>query len=83
MTRGDANRREFLKVAAGTTAAAAALTQQPRRAIAAGITPGQKAALSGIDGAFQKAVDANRVPGVVAMAATDKGIIYDTAIHRR
>ena len=83
MTPSDANRRQFLKVAAGTTAAAAALTQLPRRAAAAGVTSGQKAALTGIDGAFQRAVDANKVPGVVAMAATDKGIIFDTAVGYR
>ena len=82
MTRGEANRREFLKVATGATAASAALVNSPRRAAAA-VSPGQKSALVGIDDAFQKAVDGKRVPGVVAMAATDKGIIYDTAIGYR
>src|SRR4051794_16955124 len=82
MTLAEANRRDFLKVAVGSSAAVA-LIDRPHHAIAAEITAGQRAALSGIDDAFQKAVDAHKVPGVVAMAATDKGIIYDTAIGHR
>ena len=69
MTPREAKRRDFLKVVAGTAAASAVLTVPPRHAAAAEITAGQKGALKGIDSAFQQAVDAGKIPGVVAMAA--------------
>jgi CubicO group peptidase (beta-lactamase class C family) len=36
-----------------------------------------------IDGALRQAVDAKDVPGVVAMAATDKGLLYEGAFGTR
>ena len=36
-----------------------------------------------IDGALRQAVDAQDVPGVVAMAATDKGLLYEGAFGTR
>ena len=83
MTPREAKRRDFLKVVAGTAAASAVLTVPPRHAAAAEITAGQKGAFKGIDSAFQQAVDAGKIPGVVAMAATDKGVIFDTAVGYR
>mgnify|MGYP000187384955 CR=1 FL=1 len=83
MTPREAKRRDFLKVMTGSAAACAALAYPQRRTAAAEITAGRKGALKGIDGAFQQAVDAGRIPGVVAMAATDKGIIFDTAVGYR
>ena len=34
-------------------------------------------ALSRVDAALRSAVDAGEVPGVVAMAATDRGLLYE------
>ena len=36
-----------------------------------------------IDGVLRQAVDAKEVPGVVAMAATDKGVLYEGAFGPR
>jgi len=36
-----------------------------------------------IDGVLKQAVDAKEVPGVVAMAATDKGVLYEGAFGQR
>lgn len=83
MTNSHGNRRGFLKAVGGATAASVALARTPRLARATEISSGQRAALVGIDDAFQRAVDGHKIPGVVAMAATDKGVIYDTAIGYR
>jgi len=40
-------------------------------------------ALSRVDAALRSAVDAGEVPGVVAMAATDRGLLYEGAFGRR
>src|SRR5215212_8778672 len=57
---------------------------KPGPAAAAGeASPGRRAALVGIDDAFQRAVDGQKVPGVVAMAATDKGVVYESAVGFR
>jgi CubicO group peptidase (beta-lactamase class C family) len=40
-------------------------------------------ALSRVDAALHSAVDAGEVPGVVAMAATDRGLLYEGAFGRR
>ena len=39
--------------------------------------------LKGVDTAFSKAVESKAMPGIVAMAATDKGVIYEGAFGRR
>ena len=84
MTRNEPSRRDFLRIAsAGATVASVAVASRPHRAAADELKPGQRQALVGIDDAFQKAVDAGKVPGAVAMAATDKGILYETAIGYR
>ena len=40
-------------------------------------------ALPRVDAALRSAVDAGEVPGVVAMAATDRGLLYEGAFGRR
>jgi CubicO group peptidase (beta-lactamase class C family) len=40
-------------------------------------------ALPQVDAALRSAVDAGEVPGVVAMAATDRGLLYEGAFGRR
>jgi methyl acetate hydrolase len=69
------NRRDVLKNAAAVTAAAS-LGASIWRAAAAQ-THVQ------IDAVLRRAVEAKEVPGVVAMAATDKGILYEGAFGTR
>ena len=62
-------RRDLFRVALATTLGAAAASGPTRaRAADTGMVR------TGIDGALRRAVDAREVPGVVAMAATDKGV---------
>ena len=70
------SRRDVLKGAA-VVAAVAAL---PRRASAQGSVMQSRAA---IDSLLRQAVAARDVPGVVAMAATDKGLLYEGAFGPR
>jgi CubicO group peptidase (beta-lactamase class C family) len=39
--------------------------------------------LGNVDQAFRRATDARQIPGVVAMAATDKEVIYQAAFGKR
>lgn len=39
--------------------------------------------LKGIDAILRRAVDANAMPGIVAVAATDKGVLYEGAFGKR
>jgi methyl acetate hydrolase len=79
MTSTPLSRRDMLK---GTVALAAALsvgvdtTRRSRRAVAQESTSLPRAR---IDGSLRQAVEAQDVPGVVAMAATDKGLLYEGA----
>src|SRR5256884_9103573 len=41
------------------------------------------ATLKNVDPSFQQAVESKKMPGVVAMAATDKGVLYEGAFGRR
>jgi CubicO group peptidase (beta-lactamase class C family) len=70
------SRRDVLK---GATAAAA-LVSSPRVARAQTTTQQAK---TRIDPVLKQAVDARDVPGVVAMAATDKGVLYECALGPR
>ena len=70
------SRREVLKGAAVVAAAASF----PRRAAAQEST---MQARTRIDSVLKQAVDARDVPGVVAMAATDKGVLYEGAFGPR
>jgi CubicO group peptidase (beta-lactamase class C family) len=67
-------RRDVLKAAVAATAAASIAV------------PGRRAhaqAARQIDGVLRQATDAREVPGVVAMAATDKGVLYEGAFGAR
>ena len=81
MTTIPPSRRDVLKGAAALAAAAAvgATTPRPARAQAGAMSPGS----ARIDGVLRQAVDAREVPGVVAMAATDKGLLYEGAFGTR
>ena len=70
------SRRDVLKGAAAVAAVAAL----PRRASAQGSV---MQARTRIDSVLKQAVDARDVPGVVAMAATDKGVLYEGAFGPR
>jgi methyl acetate hydrolase len=80
MANRQPSRRDILKTAAGLTAAA---SLGAGGAQAAGITHHGLVTRSQIDAALQRAVDAREVPGVVAMAASDKGLIYEGAFGVR
>ena len=81
MTTIPPSRRDVLKGAAALAAAAAvgATTPRPARAQAGAMSGGS----ARIDGVLRQAVDAREVPGVVAMAATDKGLLYEGAFGTR
>jgi methyl acetate hydrolase len=73
------SRREVLMTATALTAAASVGGAAPARAqVAAHGAPHAR-----IDAVLRAAVDAKEVPGVVAMAATDKGLLYEGAFGTR
>src|SRR5215471_13796176 len=76
-------RRQVLMTAGSLTAAHALL--RPGGAFARGEEAEKlrSASLSQIDTAFRDATRAQRVPGVVAMAATDGGVIYEGSFGSR
>jgi methyl acetate hydrolase len=76
------SRRDLLKGAASVAAAAAigVGNATSRRAEAQG---GAAQSRARIDGVLRQAVDAKEVPGVVAMAATDKGLLYEGTFGAR
>ena len=76
MTTIPPNRRDVLKGTAAVVAAASV------GAVASGRAHAQGGA-GPIDGVLRQAVDAREVPGVVAMAATDKGLLYEGAFGAR
>jgi len=67
-------RRDVLKAAVAATAAAS-VGLASRRA--------EAQAARQIDGVLRQAVDAREVPGVVALAATDKGLLYEGTFGAR
>src|SRR5688572_26586877 len=75
MTPTPHTRRDVLK---GTVAIGAAASFGVGRAHAQ-----ESSARARIDGVLKQAVDAKEVPGVVAMAATDKGLLYEGAVGPR
>ena len=75
------SRRELLKAAAAFSAAVPFGKLGTNGAIAATVV--NKDALSAIDQALRQAADAKQVAGVVAMAATDDGILYQGAFGKR
>jgi methyl acetate hydrolase len=74
------NRRDVLK-SLTTLAAASSLSgaMAPSAARAQGADPGLSPALGQVDQALRQAVNAGTVPGVVAIGATDKGVVYEGA----
>jgi hypothetical protein len=76
-------RRQVLMIAGSLPAAHALL--HPRGAFARGEETEKlrSASLAQIDTVFRDATRAQRVPGVVAMAATDGGVIYEGAFGSR
>ena len=83
MTSTLLSRRDMLKGTVALAAAASvgvATTTRWRRAEAQESTALPRAH---IDGVLRQAVDAKDVPGVVAMAATDKGLLYEGAFGTR
>jgi methyl acetate hydrolase len=73
------SRRAVLMTATALTAAASVGGAAPARAQGAA----QGAPLGRIDAVLRAAVDAKEVPGVVAMAATDQGLMYEGAFGTR
>ena len=72
------SRRDVLKGTAALAAAVAVGSATPTRRAHAQTGGGAR-----IDGVLKQAVDAKDVPGVVAMATTDKGTLYEGAFGVR
>src|SRR5262249_23312087 len=77
MSSTPSSRRDLLKGTLALAAASVGHASMPRRVAAQGSARAQ------IDGVLRQAVDAKEVPGVVAMAATDKGLLYEGAFGSR
>jgi methyl acetate hydrolase len=73
-------RRDVLKTASVIIGAASLPAVRWTPAVAAS---GAKLELTQADQALRGAVESGSIPGVVAMAATDKGIVYEGAFGRR
>src|SRR5262245_63300297 len=80
MTPTSPSRRDVLKGAVAVTAAASVGIGTARRVHAQGSAAPARAQ---IDGVLRQAVDAKEVPGVVAMAATDRGLLYEGTFGTR
>src|SRR6478609_7673119 len=81
MTSRQQSRREILK--AGAVLAASASFPAKIRFAAAQSKAGAAHSSAQIDAVLRRAVDTKDVPGVVAVAATDKGILYEGAFGTR
>ena len=81
MTSRQQSRREILK--AGAVLAATASFPASIRLAAAQSKAGGAHPNPQIDAVLRRAVDTKDVPGVVAVAATDKGILYEGAFGTR
>jgi methyl acetate hydrolase len=76
------SRRDMLKTASALVAVTSVAGQAGRRAAAKEVRLAG-GAVAQIDQALSQAVDAKIVPGIVAIAATDKGVVYEGAFGRR
>ena len=74
------SRRDLLKTLAVAAVASSGAGSAARRAAAQG---GPMPSRARVDGVLRQAMDAKEVPGVVAMAATDKGLFYEGAFGTR
>jgi len=72
------SRRDVLMTATALTAVASMGGAAPARA-----QPAPAPRLARVDAVLRAAVDAKEVPGVVAMATTDKGLLYEGAFGTR
>jgi len=77
MTQQEPDRRSLLGAAAGLAAFGSVAASSPTPAHASGTSTTM------IDAVLRQAVDAKDVPGVVAMAASDKGVFYQAAFGTR
>jgi CubicO group peptidase (beta-lactamase class C family) len=78
MTIGRQTRRDILKTTAALTATASVGGIIRRAAAQGGAAQSRQ-----IDAVLRRATDAKEVPGVVAVAANDKGVIYEGAFGTR
>jgi methyl acetate hydrolase len=80
MRSSNQNRRDVLK-SLTTLAAASSIAGaiKPSSAGAAVADPGLSPALGQVDQVLRQAVNAGTVPGIVAIGATDKGLVYEGA----
>ena len=78
MTIGQQSRRDILKATAALTATAAVGAVVRRAAAQGGAAQSRQ-----IDAVLRRATDTKEVPGVVAVAANDKGVIYEGAFGTR
>jgi len=77
------SRRDIMKTAAGLTAAGALGPRYAARARAAAPTKPEPRTFSQIDSMFRAATRAGEIPGVVALAATDHGLLYEGIFGER
>ena len=73
------SRRDVLKTATALVAGSSIAGVAGRPAKASQSDPALSPSLGQVDQALRQAVDARTVPGVVAIGATDKGVIYEGA----
>jgi methyl acetate hydrolase len=80
MSSTNPNRRDVLRTITTVAAASsiAGITTRTAKAVSP-VEPGLSPALERVDQALRQAVDARAVPGVVAIGANDKGIVYEGA----
>ena len=84
MTQQDPGRRSLLRAAIGIASfgSVAASSFTPARGVET-VARANAMPRTGIDAVLRRAVDAKDVPGVVAMAASDKGVFYEGAFGTR
>lgn len=84
MLQRNQGRRDVLRaaIAMGALGPASTMGFRPARAAEA-VAPGAGLPRQSIDAVLRAAVDAKEVPGVVAMAASDRGVIYEAAFGAR
>ncbi|MDO9714128.1 serine hydrolase domain-containing protein [Paracraurococcus lichenis] len=84
MSQEHHSRRGLLKSAVAASTFGTIAMATPGDAFAAGPgTDGMAGLRAGIDTVLRRAVDAREVPGVVAMAATDRGVFYEGTFGTR
>ena len=77
------SRRDIVKTTAGLTAAGSLGLRYATNARAQAPTKPEPKTFSQIDSAFRAATSVGEVPGVVAMAANDQGILYEGIFGKR